>query len=62
MTDKITIMAHKTNGKESVMYYATNLPEWWELVAILFVSCVVAMTVFYIGLWIASKFYLRKEK
>ena len=62
MTDKITIMAHKTNGKESVMYYATNLPEWWELVAIFFVSCVVAMTVFYIGVGIASKFYLRKEK
>jgi len=56
MDDKLTIMAHKTDGKDSVVYYVTNLPEWWEFALIFSGYSVIAMTVFYIGLWIASRY------
>ena len=56
MNEKLTIMVHKTNGEESVVYYLTNLPEWWECVLIFGLYAVIAMTVFYAGLWIASRY------
>ena len=56
MRDRVTIMAHKTDGVDAVVYYVTNLPEWWEFAMIFSVYAVIAMTVFYSGLWIASKF------
>ena len=56
MNEKITVMAHKTDGKESVVYYVTNLPEWWEFMLLFSAYAVIAMTVFYTGLWIASRF------
>ncbi len=59
MNDKLTIMAHKTDGKDSVVYYVTNLPEWWECALIFSGYCIIAMAVFYIGLLIASKFIKR---
>ena len=55
MSDRITVMAHKTDGKESVVYYVTNLPEWWEFMLLFSAYSVIAMTVFYTGLWIAGK-------
>ena len=58
MRNRITIMAHKTDGEDSVVYYVTNLPEWWEFAMIFSVYAVIAMIVFYTGLLIASK-YLR---
>ena len=59
MNDKLTIMAHKTDGKDSVVYYVSNLPEWWECALIFSGYCIKAMAVFYIGLLIASKFIKR---
>ena len=56
MDERITVMAHKTDGKESVVYYVTNLPEWWEFMLLFSAYAVIAMTVFYTGLWIASKY------
>jgi len=56
MSDRITVMAHKTDGKDSVVYYVTNLPEWWEFMLLFSAYAVIAMTVFYTGLWIASKY------
>ena len=56
MNEKLTIMVHKTNGDESVVYYLTNLPEWWEFALIFGLYAVIAMTVFYAGLWIASRY------
>tara|TARA_Y100001951_G_scaffold17488_1_gene12874 strand:+ start:141 stop:341 length:201 start_codon:yes stop_codon:yes gene_type:complete len=53
---KVTIMAHKTNGKESVIYYITDLPEWWEFALVFTGYSIIAMTVFYAGLWIASRY------
>lgn len=56
MNERIIVMAHKTDGKESVVYYVTNLPEWWEFMLLFSAYAIIAMTVFYTGLWIASKF------
>ena len=60
--DKLILMAHKTDGVTGVTYYVTNLPSWWEMLLICGAYSVMAMTVFYTGLWIASRFYLTKEK
>ena len=49
MDEKVTIMVHKTNGEDSVVYYLTNLPSWGE-VALMFASySIIAMAVFYVG-------------
>ena len=62
MDEKLTIMVHKTDGQNSVVYYVSNLPEWWEGVLIFGVYAVTAMTVFYAGLWIASRFMSPSSK
>ena len=62
MDDKLTIMAHKTDGEDSVIYYVTNLPEWWEFALIFGLYAVTAMTVFYAGLWIASRYMSPRGK
>jgi len=56
MDEKITIMAQKTSGKDSVVYYVSNLPEWWECALIFGLYSVIAMAVFYTGLWIVSRY------
>ena len=55
-------MVHKTDGEESVIYYVSNLPEWWECVLIFGLYAVTAMTVFYVGLWVASRFMSPSRK
>jgi len=62
MKDKLTIMVHKTDGEESVIYYVSNLPELWECVLIFGLYAVTAMTVFYVGLWVASRFMSPSRK
>jgi hypothetical protein len=62
MDEKLTIMLHKTDGENSVVYYVTNLPEWWELALIFGLYAVTAMTVFYTGLWIASRYMSPRGK
>ena len=62
MDEKVTIMVHKTNGEDSVVYYLTNLPSWGE-VALMFASySIIAMAVFYTGLWIASRYMAPSRK
>ena len=56
MDEKLTIMVHKTDGENSVVYYVSNLREWWECALIFGLYAVTAMTVFYAGLWIASRY------
>jgi len=56
MTDKLTIIIHSQQGVVSQTYYVTNLPTWYELLGIFSIYAVVAMTIFYIGLWIAGKY------
>jgi hypothetical protein len=62
MDEKLTIMVHKTNGKDSVVYYVSNLPEWWECALIFGLYAVTGMAVFYVGLWIASRFMSPSRK
>ena len=62
MNEKLTIMVHKTDGEESVIYYVSNLPEWWEFALIFGLYAVTAMTVFYVGLWIASRYMAPSRK
>ena len=62
MDEKLTIMVHKTDGEESVIYYVSNLPEWWEFALIFGLYAVTAMTVFYVGLWVASRFMSPSRK
>ena len=62
MRDRVTIMAHKTDGEDSVIYYVTNLPEWWECALIFGLYAVTGMAVFYAGLWIASRYMAPSRK
>ena len=62
MDEKLTIMVHKTDGEDSVIYYVTNLPEWWEFALIFTGYSIIAMTVFYVGLWIASRYMSPSRK
>ena len=62
MDEKLTIMVHKTDGQNSVVYYVSNLPEWWELALIFGLYAVTAMAVFYTGLWIASRYMAPSRK
>ena len=62
MDEKLTIMVHKTDGQNSVVYYVSNLPEGWEWVLIFGLYAVTAMTLFYVGLWIASRYMSPSRK
>jgi hypothetical protein len=54
--DKLTIMLRIKQGPHETTYYITNIPSWYELLGIFSLYCVVAMSVFYVGLWIASRY------
>ena len=62
MDEKLTIMVHKTDGENSVVYYVTNQTEWWECALIFGLYGVTAMAVFYTGLWIASRYMAPSRK
>ena len=62
MDEKLTMMVHKTDGQNSVVYYVSNLPEWWELALIFGLYAVTGMAVFYAGLWIASRYMAPSRK
>ena len=54
--DKLVIIIHTQQGVVSQTYYVTNLPAWYELLGIFSVYAIIAMTVFYTGLWIVGKY------
>jgi hypothetical protein len=43
-------------GTQSTTYSVSNLPDWYDMLGIFAIYGVVAMTIFYSGLWIASKY------
>ena len=47
------VVAYKS---EQVSKQITNIPDWYQLLGIFSIYCVIAMSVFYIGLWIASRY------
>ena len=54
--DKLTIMLRVKQGPHESTYYVTNLPNWYEMLGMFSLYCIIAMSVFYAGLWIASRY------
>jgi len=55
-SDKLTLILNIRQGTQSTTYSVSNLPDWYDILAIFAIYGVVAMTIFYSGLWIASKY------
>jgi len=53
--NKLTIMLHVQQGSLHHTYYVTNLPAWYELIGLFSIYCIIAMTIFYSGLWIVGR-------
>ena len=54
--DKLTIMLRIKQGPHETTYYVTNIPNWYEFLGVFSLYCIIAMSVFYSGLWIASRY------
>jgi hypothetical protein len=54
--DKLTIMLRIKQGPHETTYYVTNIPNWYEFLGVFSLYCIIAMSVFYTGLWIASRY------
>ena len=54
--DKLTIMLRIKQGPYETTYYVTNIPNWYEMLGIFSLYCIMGMSVFYAGLWIASRY------
>ena len=54
-SDKLTLILNIRQGTQSTTYSVSNLPDWYDMLGIFAIYGVVAMTIFYSGLWIASK-------
>ena len=54
--DKLTLILNIRQGTQSTTYSVSNLPDWYDMLGIFAIYGVVAMTIFYSGLWIASKY------
>ena len=55
-SDKLVILLNIRQGTQSTTYSVSNLPDWYDMLGIFAIYGVVAMTIFYSGLWIASKY------
>ena len=55
-SDKLTLILNIRQGTQSTTYSVSNLPDWYDILGIFAIYGVVAMTIFYSGLWIASKY------
>ena len=54
--DKLTLLMQIRQGTQSTTYSVSNLPNWYDMLAILAIYGVVAMVIFYAGLWIGSRY------
>ena len=54
--DKLTLLLNIRQGTQSTTYSVSNLPDWYDILGIFAIYGIVAMTIFYSGLWIASKY------
>ena len=54
--DKLTFLLNIRQVTQSTTYSVSNLPDWYDMLGIFAIYGVVAMTIFYSGLWIASKY------
>ena len=55
-SDKLTLILNIRQGTQSTTYSVSNLPDWYDLLVIFSIYGIVAMTIFYAGLWIASRY------
>ena len=56
--DQLTILLNIRQGTQSTTYSISNLPDWYDMLGIFAIYGVVAMTIFYIGLWIGSRYMI----
>ena len=54
--DKLTLLMQIRQGTQSTTYSVSNLPNWYDMLAIFAIYGVVAMVIFYAGLWIGSRY------
>ena len=55
-SDKLTLILNMRQGTQSTTYSVSNLPDWYDILGIFAIYGIVAMTIFYAGLWIASRY------
>jgi len=55
-SDKLTLLLNIRQGTQSTTYSVSNLPDWYDMLGIFAIYGIVAMTIFYIGLWIGSRY------
>ena len=55
-SDKLTLILNIRQGTQSTTYSVSNLPSWYDILGIFAIYGIVAMTIFYAGLWIASRY------
>ena len=55
-SDKLTFLLNIRQGTQSTTYSVSNLPDWYDMLGIFAIYGIVAMTIFYIGLWIGSRY------
>ena len=55
-SDKLTLILNIRQGTQSTTYSVSNLPDWYDILGIFAIYGIVAMTIFYAGLWIASRY------
>ena len=55
-SDKLTLLLNIKQGTQSTTYSVSNLPDWYDILAIFAIYGIVAMTIFYAGLWIGSRY------
>ena len=55
-SDKLTLILNIRKGTQSTTYSVSNLPDWYDILGIFAIYGIVAMTIFYAGLWIASRY------
>jgi hypothetical protein len=55
-SDKLTLLLNIRQGTQSTTYSISNLPDWYDMLGIIAIYGIVAMTIFYTGLWIASRY------
>ena len=56
--DQLTILLNIRQGTQSTTYSISNLPDWYDMLGIFAIYGIVAMTIFYIGLWIGSRYII----
>ena len=57
-SDKLTLILNIRQGTQSTTYSVSNLPDWYDMLGIFAIYGIVAMTIFYIGLWIGSRYII----